>query len=613
MRLVHLSDLHLGYRQYQRLTPGGVNQREADVAATFRTAIDRVIALRARCRGRRRRHLSHRPPDEPGDPARVPAVLALARRSLPDARHRASSPAITTRRARPRRAAFSSCSRSSACMSSIARRERLSTFPSATSRCSPCPTCPGMELPSFTPDPRRRVTTCSCCTAKCRACCRRRRRRRSRRGRDLARRARRRRAGTTSRSATTTCIARSRRTRSTRGSIDYTSANTWGELYEERVAGAAGQGIHRARSRDRRAHLSPAAAGAPARRSAADQRARTRPRPKSTSAFARRSRRCDGGIDDKIVRLIVRDVPRHVARELDHKAIREYKRRALQLPSRPAAARAAYRLQRRAARRAGGRRSTETRAREAAAPRPLDADIDRDGARRRAPRATSTKREAIAARPPPSARSTAECASIRLQLCNFRQHVDTRIDFDPGITGIIGPNGSGKSTILEAIAWALYGMPAARGTRESIRSYRAAPARSVRVELDFELGGHRYLVVARADATPSSFSTARRAPIANIDHRRHRPAAAPARDEPRRVLQHVLHGTERAERDGGDGAVRARAVPLARARLRAAAHGAGARARAAQLDRRRGDRPAAPACPTRKRCIARSRDAKARV
>src|SRR5881398_670567 len=46
MRLVHLSDLHLGYRQYQRLTPGGVNQREADVAATFRTVIDRVIALR---------------------------------------------------------------------------------------------------------------------------------------------------------------------------------------------------------------------------------------------------------------------------------------------------------------------------------------------------------------------------------------------------------------------------------------------------------------------------------------------------------------------------------------------------------------------------------------
>lgn len=82
----------------------------------------------------------------------------------------------------------------------------------------------------------------------------------------------------------------------------------------------------------------------------------------------------------------------------------------------------------------------------------------------------------------------------RLHLTNFRQYIDTTIEFDTGITGIIGPNGSGKSTILEAIAWALYGMPAARGTRESIRSYRAAPRAAVKVELDFDLGGHRYLV-----------------------------------------------------------------------------------------------------------------------
>jgi len=81
-----------------------------------------------------------------------------------------------------------------------------------------------------------------------------------------------------------------------------------------------------------------------------------------------------------------------------------------------------------------------------------------------------------------------------LHLRNFRQHLDTRIEFETGITGIIGPNGSGKSTILEAIAWALYGMPAARGTRDSIRSYRAPPRAAVSVELDFELGGHRYQV-----------------------------------------------------------------------------------------------------------------------
>ena len=42
-----------------------------------------------------------------------------------------------------------------------------------------------------------------------------------------------------------------------------------------------------------------------------------------------------------------------------------------------------------------------------------------------------------------------------------------------GVFAIIGPNGAGKSTILEGIAWALYGTPAARGTRDSIRFNRA--------------------------------------------------------------------------------------------------------------------------------------------
>src|SRR5687768_5257881 len=45
VRLVHLADLHLGFRQYQRLTPGGINQREADIARTFEAAIDRIIEL----------------------------------------------------------------------------------------------------------------------------------------------------------------------------------------------------------------------------------------------------------------------------------------------------------------------------------------------------------------------------------------------------------------------------------------------------------------------------------------------------------------------------------------------------------------------------------------
>lgn len=44
MRLVHLSDLHLGFRSYDRMTARGVNQREADVARSFARAIDQTIA-----------------------------------------------------------------------------------------------------------------------------------------------------------------------------------------------------------------------------------------------------------------------------------------------------------------------------------------------------------------------------------------------------------------------------------------------------------------------------------------------------------------------------------------------------------------------------------------
>jgi exonuclease SbcC len=83
----------------------------------------------------------------------------------------------------------------------------------------------------------------------------------------------------------------------------------------------------------------------------------------------------------------------------------------------------------------------------------------------------------------------------RLRLVNFRQHEDTDLSFGAGLTGIIGSNGAGKSTLLEAIAWALYGAEAARGTRETIRRRGAGARAPVRVELDFLLGPHRYRVV----------------------------------------------------------------------------------------------------------------------
>jgi exonuclease SbcD len=44
VRLAHLADVHLGFRQYHRQTAHGINQREADVAQAFRHVVQDVIA-----------------------------------------------------------------------------------------------------------------------------------------------------------------------------------------------------------------------------------------------------------------------------------------------------------------------------------------------------------------------------------------------------------------------------------------------------------------------------------------------------------------------------------------------------------------------------------------
>jgi exonuclease SbcD len=46
VKLAHIADTHLGIRQYNRQTPTGINQREADVARAFRVAVDGIIAAR---------------------------------------------------------------------------------------------------------------------------------------------------------------------------------------------------------------------------------------------------------------------------------------------------------------------------------------------------------------------------------------------------------------------------------------------------------------------------------------------------------------------------------------------------------------------------------------
>ena len=102
----------------------------------------------------------------------------------------------------------------------------------------------------------------------------------------------------------------------------------------------------------------------------------------------------------------------------------------------------------------------------------------------------------------------------RLRLLNFRQHESTELVFGNGLTGIVGPNGAGKTTLLEAIAWAMYGMPAARGNRETIRRRGAPPRSRVEVELDFSLGAHSYRIV-RTLGGAELYQDGEAAPIAN--------------------------------------------------------------------------------------------------
>ncbi|HEV8358006.1 MAG TPA: SMC family ATPase, partial [Gemmatimonadales bacterium] len=102
----------------------------------------------------------------------------------------------------------------------------------------------------------------------------------------------------------------------------------------------------------------------------------------------------------------------------------------------------------------------------------------------------------------------------RLRLQNFRQHADTALEFDRGLTGIVGPNGTGKTTLLEAIAWAMYGQPAARGSKDTIRRRGAPPRSRVEVELEFQLGPHRYRIV-RSLQNAELYQDGEPAPIAN--------------------------------------------------------------------------------------------------
>jgi exonuclease SbcD len=112
------------------------------------------------------------------------------------------------------------------------------------------------------------------------------------------------------------------------GAIDYTSTDPWGELKEEAELGIPGKGFIEF-DLDTGVHTFHAIPGI---RPFVDVRplsARGKTSLELDEMILERLSEVEGGIDNKVVRLVVRDVPRHIERELDNSAIRSYKKRAL--------------------------------------------------------------------------------------------------------------------------------------------------------------------------------------------------------------------------------------------------------------------------------------------
>lgn len=323
MRLVHISDIHLGFRQYQRQTPTGINQREADVAASLRRVIDTVIELRPELvliAG----DVFHTV--RPTNPAILHAFHQFSRlmEMLPDS----TVVMVAGNHDTPRTA-------ETGCILRLFKPLGITVVDGdaqqirVAERDLTILAVPDMqgERPSLEPDPTSKYNILLLhgeiegVLPKY--------------GRELDRspmEISRKELGAEKwdyvalghyhvyRSVAPNAFYS--------GSLDYTSTNPWGELAEEREMGIKGKGIieHDLAKKTHTFHPLPPArpwvdlsplSGAGLSPASLDE------------AIRDALDNCEGGIEEKIVRLVVRDVPRHILRDLDHKALREYKRKAL--------------------------------------------------------------------------------------------------------------------------------------------------------------------------------------------------------------------------------------------------------------------------------------------
>lgn len=324
VRIVHLADLHLGFRQFQRLTPAGINQREADVALVFREAMDRVIALR---------------PDavilagdifhtvRPSNPAILHAFRQLSRlrAALPDAvvcmvagNHDApkttetgcilrlfSDLGVLVADGEPRRFEIPERDLAILAVPDTPAAQGIRLEPESHARYNilvlhgeiagvlPRGAQPGDRAATEFPVEALHAPKWSYVALG---------------------------HYHVYRKITENAYYS--------GSLDYTSTNSWGERAEEREIGIPGKGFVE-RDLESGAHRFHPVPPPRALVDLAEIQGREMSAAELDELIRSRVDACPGGIDDKIVRLIVRDVPRHITRDLDPRAQREYKRRAL--------------------------------------------------------------------------------------------------------------------------------------------------------------------------------------------------------------------------------------------------------------------------------------------
>jgi DNA repair protein SbcD/Mre11 len=321
VRLVHLADLHLGFRQYHRLTPTGINQREADVAQAFRRAIDRVIALA---------------PDivviagdvfhtvRPMNPAIIDAFTQFARLTaeLPNA----IVVMVAGNHDRPR-ATETGCILKlfgKLGIHVVVDEPKRLAFPDRDLSILAVPDITGPR-PDLSPDPSAKYNVLVM-HGEVEGVL-------PHGGGDRA-------AMEIPRSA----LAASRwsyialghyhvhqrieKNAYYSGSLEYTSTDPWGELDQEAQLRLPGKGFIEW-DLETAKHTFHHVAASRALVSLDSIAARGMSAAELDVAIRTACDDCEGGIEEKIVRLVVRDVPRHIVRELDARALRELKRRAM--------------------------------------------------------------------------------------------------------------------------------------------------------------------------------------------------------------------------------------------------------------------------------------------